>query len=43
MPDHVGEDVRNVLPEIGAEDLADSLDEAEVATVMKIAEVIEGG
>ena len=43
LPDHVGEDVRNVLPEIGAEDLADSLDEAEVATVMKIAEVIEGG
>ena len=27
LPDHVGEDVRNVLPEIGAEEQADSLDE----------------
>ena len=39
--DHVGEDVRNVLPEMGAEKQADSLDEEEVAIVMEIAEVIE--
>ena len=43
MPDHVGEDVRNVLPEMGAEEQADSLDEEEVAIVMEIAEVIERG
>ena len=42
MPNHVGEDVRNVLPEMGAEEQADSLDE-EVAIVMEIAEVIERG
>ena len=42
LPDHVGEDVRNVLPEMGAEEQADSLDE-EVAIVMEIAEVIEKG
>ena len=30
LPDHVGEDVRNVLPEMGAEEQADSLDEKEV-------------
>ena len=41
LPDHVGEDVRNVLPEMGAEDQADSLHEEEVAIVMEIAEVIE--
>ena len=41
LPDHVGEDVRNVLPEMGAEEEADSLDEEEVAVVMEIAEVIE--
>ena len=41
FPDHVGEDRRNVLPEIGAEEEADSLDEEEVAIVMEIAEVIE--
>ena len=40
LPDHVGEDVRNVLPEIGAEEQADSLDEEEFAIVMEIAEVI---
>ena len=39
MPDHVGEDVRNTLPEMEAEEQADSLDEE----VMKIAEVIERG
>ena len=42
LPDHVGEDVRNILPETGAEVQADSLDE-EVATVMEIAEVTERG
>ena len=35
LPDHV-EDVRNVLPEMGAEEQADSLDEEEVAIVMKL-------
>ena len=37
------EDVRNVLPEMGAEEQADSLDKEEVAIVMEIAEVIERG
>ena len=41
LPDHVGEGRRNVLPEMGAEEQADSLDEEEVAIVMEIAEVIE--
>ena len=40
LPDQVGEDVRNVLSEMGVEEQADSLDE-EVAIVMGIAEVIE--
>ena len=43
LPNHVGEDVRNVLPEMGAEEQADSLDEEEVATDLEIAEVIERG
>ena len=43
LPDHVAEDVRNVLLEMGAEEQADSLDEEEVAIVMEIAEVIERG
>ena len=43
LPDHVGEDVRNVLPEMGAEEQADSLDEEEVAIVIEIAEVIQRG
>ena len=43
LSDHVGADVRNVLPEMGAEEKADSLDEEEVAIVMEIAEVIERG
>ena len=43
LPDQVGEDSRNVLPEMGAEEQADSLDEKEVAIVMEIAEVIEKG
>ena len=43
LPDHVGEDVRNLLPEMGAEQHADILDEEEVVIVMKIVEVIERG
>ena len=43
LPNHVREDVRNVLPEMGVEELADSLDEEEVVIVMEIAEVIETG
>ena len=35
--------MRNVLPEMGAEEQADSLDEEEVAIVTEIAEVIERG
>ena len=38
LPNHV-EDVRNVLPEMGAEEQADGLDEEEVATDMEIAKV----
>ena len=41
LPDHV-EDRRNVLPEMGAEEQVDSLDEEEVAIVMEIAQVREG-
>ena len=41
LPDHVGEDVKNILPEMGAEKQADSLDEEEVVIVFEIAEVIE--
>ena len=41
LPDHLGEDVRHVLPEMGAEEQADSLYEEDVAIVMEIAEVIE--
>ena len=43
LPDHVGEDVRNVLPKMGTEEQADSLDGEEVAIVIEIAEVIERG
>ena len=43
MPDHVAEYVRNVLPEMGAEEQTDSLDEEEAAIVMEIAKVIERG
>ena len=43
LPDQVGEDRRNILPEMGAQEQADSLDEEEVAIVMEIAEVIERG
>ena len=35
--------MRNVLPEMGAEEQADILDEEEVAIGMEIAEVIEMG
>ena len=41
LPDHVIEDVRNVLPEMVAEEQADSPEEEEVAFVVEIAEVIE--
>ena len=41
LPDQVGEDVLNVLLEMGGEEQANSLDEEEVAIVMEIAEVIE--
>ena len=43
LPDQVAEDLTNVLPEMRAEEQADSLDEEEVAIVMEIAEVIEKG
>ena len=42
-PDHLGEDMRNNLPEMVAEELADSLDEEEVTIVIEIAELIERG
>ena len=35
--------MRNALPEVGAEEQSDSLDEEEVAIDMEIAEVIERG
>ena len=43
LPDHLGEDMRNVLLEMGAEEQAYSLDEEEVAIVMEITEVIKKG
>ena len=43
MPDHVGEDVRNVLLEMRAKEQADSLDEEKFAIVMEFAGVIERG
>ena len=43
LPDHVGEHARNVLPEMEAEEQADSLEEEKVVIVMEIAEVIERG
>ena len=36
LPDHVGEGMRNVLLEMGSEEQADSLDEEDVAIVMKL-------
>ena len=41
LSDQVGEDVRNVLSEMRAEEQTDSLNEEEVAIVTEIAEVIE--
>ena len=41
LPDHLGDNVINVLLEMGAEEQADSPDEEEVAIVIEIAEVIE--
>ena len=43
MPDHVEEHMRKFLPEIRAEEQADSLDEEEVPIVMEDAEVTERG
>ena len=43
LPDHVGEDVKIVLPKMGAEEQADSLDEEEIVIVMETAELIERG
>ena len=43
LPDQVGEDRRDVLPEMGAKEQADSLDEEKVAIVVEIAKVIERG
>ena len=43
LPDHVGEDVRNVFLEMEAEEQAHSPYEEEVAIVMEIAEEIEKG
>ena len=43
LPDHVEDIVRNVLPEMGAEEKTDNLNEEEVAIVMEIAEVTERG
>ena len=42
LPDHVGEAVRNNLPEMGAEKQAHSLDEEKVVIATEIAEVIVG-
>ena len=43
LPDHVGENIRSILLEMGAEEQADILVEEEVAIVMEIADVIERG
>ena len=43
LPDQVGEDRGDVLPEMGAKEQADSLDEEKVAIVVEIAKVIERG
>ena len=42
LTDHVGEDVKNIFLEMGAEEQANNLDE-EVTIVMEIADVIERG
>ena len=43
LPDHGGEEVRIVLPEMRAEKQTVSLDEEEVVVVMEVAEGIERG
>ena len=43
LPDHIGEDVKHVLPKMGAEEQADSTDEEEVAIGMEISEIIDRG
>ena len=43
LPGHAGEDVGNVLPEMGAEEQTGSLDEEGVVIAVEIAEVIERG
>ena len=43
LPDWVGEDVRNVLHEMGPEEQVNDLDEEEFAVVMEVAEVMERG
>ena len=43
LHDQLREDMRNILPEMGAEEQADSLDEEEVAIVMEIADMLERG
>ena len=43
LPDQIGEERRNVLPEMGAEEQVNSLGEEQVAIAMEIAEVIERG
>ena len=40
LPDQIGKYRRNILPKMGAEEQADSLDEEEVAIVMEIVEVV---
>ena len=42
MSDHVGENVRNVLPEMGAKEQAHIVDEEKVPIVTEIAETIQG-
>ena len=36
LPDHAGQDMRHVLPEMEAEEQGDSLDEEEVAIAMEL-------
>ena len=43
LPDQLGEDMRNALPEMEAEEQAECLDEEEVVIIMEIAEVIGRG
>ena len=43
LPEQVGEDRRSVLPDVAAEEQADSLDEEEVVIAMDIPEMIDKG